>query len=538
MKGKLFYLGVSGMQRSIEILDSTLRDGAQGEGISLSVEDKLAITKLLDSLGVAYIEAGNPASNPKDMEYFQQISHTAYANASIVAFGSTRRKGVPVEEDANVQALLEADAPICCIFGKSWKLHVTEILGTTPEENAAMIGETIAYLRENGKRVFFDAEHFFDGYKDDPEFALSALQAAADAGAECLVLCDTNGGSFPDEIGEITAVVAGRFESVKVGIHCHNDCGMAVAGTIAAVQAGAEHVQGTWLGFGERCGNANLSNVVANLQLKRGIACIPAEKLSELTTVSREIAEIANVRVPHSQPFIGASAFAHKAGMHADGVLKLSRSFEQVSPESVGNERRFLMSEQTGRAAVLQRVQRVCPELTRQSPQTQVILDRLKQLEHDGYQFEGAEPSFELVVRKSLGLYEPYFELVSYKVLDEEPGDDTGNSATATIKIRVGGELSIAAAEGDGPVHALDLALREALSHFYQSMVRCRLIDYKVRVMDSKQATAANVRVLITSTDGKDVWTTVGVSTDVIQASWLALVDSFEYRLIRDGIER
>lgn len=526
------------MQRAIELFDSTLRDGAQGEGISLSVEDKLAITRLLDSLGVAYIEAGNPASNPKDMEYFQKIEKMTFAHATIVAFGSTRRKGIKAAQDANVQALLQANAPVCCIFGKSWRLHVTEILGTTPQENFAMIGDTVRYLKENGKQVFFDAEHFFDGYKDDPAFALAALQAAADAGAERLVLCDTNGGTFPDEIGKITGEVVKQFPEGTVGIHCHNDCGMAVAGTIAAVQAGAVQVQGTWLGFGERCGNANLSTIASNLQLKRGIQCIPPENLTSLTPVSREIAEIANVRIPHTQPFIGASAFAHKAGMHADGVLKLSRSFEQVSPESVGNERRFLMSEQTGRAAVLQRVQRVCPELTRESRETQVILDRLKQLEHDGYQFEGAEPSFELVVRKALGMYEPFFELVSYKVLDEEPRDDTGNSATATIKIRVGGELCIAAAEGDGPVHALDLALREALSHFYQSMGRCRLIDYKVRVMDSKQATAANVRVLITSTDGKDVWTTVGVSTDVIQASWLALVDSFEYRLTRDHAAR
>ncbi|BCI61283.1 citramalate synthase [Solibaculum mannosilyticum] len=522
------------MNKSLEIFDSTLRDGSQGEGISFSVEDKLAVVRLLDELGIPYIEAGNPGSNPKDMELFREVERCKLKHATLVAFGSTRRKGIRAEEDKSLNSLLEAGTSVCCIFGKSWDLHVTEILGTTLEENLNMIRESVAYLKSKGKRVFFDAEHFFDGYRHNPQFAMDALAAAVEGGAETVVLCDTNGGCFPEEIKEVTRLVVERFPEVKVGIHCHNDSGVAVAGSMAAVEAGAVQVQGTYLGFGERCGNANLSTVIANAQIKMGVQCIPEENLSGLTQTARELAEVANLQLPNTTPYVGASAFAHKAGMHADGVLKNSCSFEHVSPDVVGNERRFLMSEQTGRTAVLRRIHKLCPGLDRDSLEIRCIIDRLKQMEMEGYQFEGADASFDLVVRKELHRYSPSFELVSYKILDEQPVDDTGNSATATIKIRVNGQLSISAAEGDGPVHALDQALREALAQFYPRLEKSRLIDYKVRVMDSGDATAAVVRVLITSTDGKRVWTTVGVSADVIRASWLALVDSFEYKLICD----
>lgn len=520
------------LPQTIEIFDSTLRDGAQGEGISFSLEDKLAITRLLDSMGISFLEAGNPGSNPKDLEYFGRVTDDPPRHTRIVAFGSTRRKDSSAAEDSGVRALLQCGAKTACIFGKASELHVREILRTTREENVAMIEDTVGFLRGHGMDVFFDAEHFFDGYRANPECALEALSAAARGGASRLILCDTNGGTFPSDIYEITARVVERFPGLIIGIHCHNDCGMAVAGSIAAAEAGASHIQGTFLGFGERCGNANLCTILANLQLKKGCSCIPPECLPMLTASARELAEIANVSLRRYEPYVGSSAFAHKAGMHADGVLKNSHSFEHVSPESVGNERRFLMSEQAGRTALVHKLHRAFPQLQKDSPQAAAILDHLKELEQQGYQFEGADGSFELMIRRQLGLYRPSFELISYKVLDEEPADNTNNSATATLKIRVDGTLKIAAAEGDGPVHALDLALREALCSFYPSLSKCRLFDYKVRVMDTGGATASRVRVLIASTDGKDIWTTVGVAEDIIRASWLALVDSLEYRLI------
>ncbi len=522
-------------KRTVEILDSTLRDGAQGEGISFSVEDKLHIVSLLDRLGVAYIEAGNPGSNPKDLEFFHRAAHMGLRHASLVAFGSTRRKGISVEEDSNVKALLSAQTETVCIFGKCWKLHVDEILKTSREENLSMIGDTVKFLVSEGKQVFFDAEHFFDGYKDDPEFAMEALMAAVRNGASAVVLCDTNGGSFPMEISEITkrVVLACREYGVEVGIHTHNDIGMAVANSVLAVQAGASQVQGTYLGFGERCGNAALSTVVATLQLKAGMSCIPEENLPLLTQTARSVAEIANVTLRTTEPYVGSSAFAHKAGMHADGVLKLPRSFEHVPPEKVGNERRFLMSEMSGRTAVLEKIQRIRPELRRDSPETFAVMEALKGLEAKGYQFEGADSSFELLIRKNTGEYRPFFELIHYKIISTRPAD-LDCSATAAIKVRVGDKVQLMAAEGNGPVNALDKALRFALEVFYPQLRQVHLIDYKVRVLDSKDATAAVVRVLITSTDGKNVWTTIGVSGDVLEASWLALVDSVEYKLIRD----
>ncbi|MDD3693229.1 MAG: citramalate synthase [Oscillospiraceae bacterium] len=523
------------MNRVIEIFDSTLRDGAQGEGISFSVEDKLAITRLLDELGVTFVEAGNPGSNPKDLEFFRRVSKLKLKNTQLVAFGSTRRKNIAVEQDANVKALLTANTKIVALFGKCWDLHVRDILRTTEDENLNMIADTVAFFKSEGKLVIFDAEHFFDGYKTNPQFALKALKAAEDAGADVLVLCDTNGGTFPNDVYEITKTVVQKTKTA-VGIHAHNDGGMAVANSIMAVEAGAVHVQGTYLGFGERSGNANLSSIIANLQLKRGYHCIDPDKMKLLTSTARNMAEIANVRLERGTPYVGGSAFAHKAGMHADGVLKNSETFEHIPPEAVGNERRFLMSEISGRTAVLKKIQHFCPEITRTSPQLNDIIEQLKRMELEGYQYDGADASFELLVLKILGRLSSFFELGYYRITGEKPSEPN-HSAVATLKIRVGEKAQTAASEGNGPVNALDKALRSALCGFYPSLSGVHLVDYKVRVMDSRQATGAKVRVLITSTDGEREWTTVGVSSDVIEASWMALSESMEYKLMLDNIK-
>lgn len=520
------------MQRHITILDSTLRDGAQGEGISFSVEDKIGIVRALDELGIAYLEAGNPASNPKELEFFDRAAALPLKNATLVAFGSTCRKGCTPEEDANCLALLRANTPVVSIFGKCWELHVREILKTTPEENLRMIEETCRFFKEHGKTVIFDAEHFFDGYQASPDFALEVLRAAKRGGARILTLCDTNGGMIPCDIFAISTQICASFPDTEIGMHAHDDCGMAVANSVCATQGGVSHVQGTFLGFGERTGNANLSAVIPTLQLKRGLSCIPEERMHTLTATAMRIAEIANITLHKNMPFVGRSAFAHKAGMHADGVLKNERSFEHIDPTLVGNHRRFLMSEMTGKSAVLRRVQKIYPEITRDSPVLADIVSELKEKEYEGYQYEGADSSFELIIRKRVEGVEPFFDLISYKVLDELPYDNN-HSATATIKIRVGRKVKIAASDGDGPVNALDKALREALAEFYPCLNEVRLIDYKVRVMEPKDATAARVRVLISSADGSDIWTTVGVSQDIIEASWTALVDSIEHKLCK-----
>ena len=514
---------------AIDLFDSTLRDGAQGEGISFSVEDKLHITRALDELGVQYIECGNPSSNPKDMEFFERLQSMRLSHATLVAFGATCRKEEPPEQDEGLRALLAAGTPCVAIFGKCSTLHVSEILGTSKGENLRMIRETCRFLTAQGRKVIFDAEHFFDGYRLDANYAMDCLGAAAEGGAWSLCLCDTNGGGQPWEIAEITGVVCSRF-SIPVAIHCHNDSGTAIAATIMAVRAGASQVQGTFLGIGERCGNTALTAVIGNLQGKLGVRCIPEERLPRLTSTAREIAELCNIPVDSAAPFVGHSAFAHKAGMHVDGVCKLPASFEHIAPETVGNERRLLTSEISGRAAVYEKVHKILPDLPKDSPVLGRILGELKRLEHLGYQFEGAGGSFELLVKRQLGLFNDSFRLVSYKVIDELPYPE-GCSATATIKIRVGDRLQISAAEGEGPVNALDRALREALEVFYPALHDVRLIDYKVRVLESNEATAAHVRVLITSADKERVWTTVGLSTNLIEASWQALVDSMEYKL-------
>ncbi len=524
--------------KKITILDSTLRDGAQGEGISFSVQDKIHIVQALDELGVSYIEAGNPGSNPKDLEFFQEIRKIQLKTARLAAFGATRRKDISCAEDANLQSLLSAETDTVVIFGKSWDFQVTEILRATLDENLAMIRETAAFLKDAGRTVIYDAEHFFDAWKANREYTIKTLEAAVAGGAAVLSLCDTKGGSLPLEVLEITREVTALFGSrVEIGIHTHNDAGLAVADSLMAVEGGARHVQGTLLGFGERTGNANLSAIIADLELKMNCRCLPDERLLLLTPIVRRVAEIANISVDPGLPYVGGNAFAHKAGMHIDAVTKNPSAYEHVAPETVGNDRVFLMSEVAGRSTIIEKIRNFDPSVTKSSPVVSDIIKKMKDLEHAGYQFEGAEGSFELLVRKNLGKYKPFFKLHYYKTIGEKPPLDETLCSFAQLKIEVDGQIEITAGEGDGPVHALDVALRKALERFYPAVAQIRLTDYKVRVLDSKTATASKVRVLIESSDGTDLWTTVGVSSDIMEASWLALVDSFEYKLIKD-IER
>ena len=521
------------MDRKISVFDSTLRDGAQGEGISFSAEDKLKIVRALDAIGVEFIEAGNPFSNPKDLEFFQKVADIRLENARLVAFGSTRRKDILPEDDDNLKSILLAGTEHIAIFGKCWDFHVTDIISTTLEENLRMISDTIDFLTERGKEVFFDAEHFFDGYKNNREYAMKALKAASDAGARSLVLCDTNGGCLPHEISEMTKAVIDAFD-IPVGIHCHNDSGCAVANTLAAVAEGAQEVQGTFIGFGERCGNANLTTVIANLQQKMGYSTIPSESMEHLTETARLIGETANISFDENMPYVGRNAFSHKGGMHIDAAMKNTRSFEHIEPSVVGNSRRFLMSEVSGRSTVIKNIQKIAPNISKDSEETRMIIKRLKELEHIGYQFEGAESSFELLIRKQLGKYKPFFDLVDFKIIGERGQEAGEHSAYAMVKINVEGTTKMSAAEGDGPVNALDKALRECLENFYPVLKKTSLTDYKVRVLDSRDATASKVRVLISTTDGVNEWTTIGVSKDIIGASLTALVDAIEIKLLRE----
>lgn len=515
----------------VTIFDSTLRDGAQGSGIAFSLEDKLNAVRVLDRLGVAYIEAGNPGSNPKDAEFFQLAAKLPLAHAELVSFGSTCRKGASPEEDPNLQAMLAAGTSCCAIFGKCWRFHVDKVLETTPEENLRMIEESCRFLKSRGKKVIFDGEHFFDGWKDDREFALRALDAAVRGGADVLCLCDTNGGTFPDEVKRVVSDVVERV-SLPVAVHFHDDCGMAAANSVAGVLAGAVQVQGTMLGFGERCGNANLSTLIPDLQLKLGVPCVPDECLPLLTHGAKELAAAANLDLPAHLPYVGESAFSHKAGMHADGVLKAHRSFEHIDPLTVGNTRRFPASEISGRAVVLEKIRRVFPDVPVESQEVRDVLGELKRLESQDYQFEGADASFEILVRRRIRPYRPFFQLLYYHIYTDY-GGDRDCAASATVKVRVGKEIQLTAAEGNGPVNALDKALRKALEVFYPALSHMKLTDYKVRVLDSKSATEARVRVLITSSDGEETFTTVGVSEDVVAASWRALEDSLEYLLLK-----
>ena len=524
--------------KTIEIFDSTLRDGVQGENVNFSVEDKFNVMKALDKFGIDYIEAGNPASNQKDLEFFKRAQDYPLSHSKLVAFGSTRRKNISCEEDLLFTTLAETNVEYVSIFGKSWDLHVTDIIGTTLEENLAMITDSIKYLCSKGKKVFFDAEHFFDGYKHNPEYAVKTIKSAEEAGAFCITLCDTNGGCFPDEIEKITAAAVAAV-NIKIAIHCHNDTGCAAANSFAAVKAGASQIQGTVTGIGERCGNTNLTTVIAGLQLKMGIKCVPDESVSRLTQLARYVSEVCNIKLTSTMPYVGKSAFAHKGGMHADGVIKNPISFEHISPDAVGNKRNILLSEVAGRSAILQRINEIAPNLKKDSPETASIIDMLKEKEFNGYQYEAAEASFELLVKKYLGTLENYFNIVYFKIVGEKTGsqDERQTPSTAMVKIFVGGKYQIAADEGDGPVNAIDKALRKALAVFYPQISELHLSDYKVRIIDGSAATAANTRVLIESTDGKDIWTTVGTSTDIINASVIALTDSIEYKLMKDGVQ-
>lgn len=519
--------------KKIEIFDSTLRDGSQGEGISFSVSDKLKIADALDKFGVDYIEAGNPASNPKDAEFFEKAAKKHFTSAKLAAFGSTVRKGIDPADDEGLRALLAAGTKHTVVFGKAWDLHVDCILGTTLSENLAMISKTISYLRANGRTVFFDAEHFFDGFRSDPEYALEVLKTAEKAGASALVLCDTNGGCFPDEISKTVKAVCKTLKTT-IGIHCHNDTGCAAANTISAVRAGASHVQGTFTGIGERCGNASLSTVIPDLQLKLGYSVVSPERLTSLTKTARFISEVTNIRLAPTAPYIGKSAFAHKGGMHVDGVAKEPRTYEHIDPSLVGSKRTFLLSEVSGRSSVLSRVQLIDGSLTKDSSETKVITEKLKELEHAGFQFEAAAASFELLMLKELGKFTPHFEIDHYRIIssmDSLDGQTYTEKANALVKVKVGDRYEITADEGEGPVNAIDKALRKALEVFYPQLKRMHLIDFKVRVVTSNDSTAAITRVLIESTDGENTWTTMGASRDIINASVIALTDSLEYML-------
>jgi 2-isopropylmalate synthase len=516
----------------IKIFDSTLRDGAQGEGISFSVDDKIKIVKALDDLGIDYIESGNPGSNEKDRVFFQKIADVPLNHSKVTAFGSTRRKNIKVEDDDNVMALLSANTSVITIFGKSWDLHVTDIIRTTLEENLKMIFDTIQYFKKLDKEVIFDAEHFFDGYKSNPEYALETLKYAEKAGADTIVLCDTNGGLFPDEIADAVEEIAKEIKT-ELGIHAHDDMGTAVANSLLAVRKGVRHVQGTFTGFGERCGNANLSSIIPGLQLKQGYECVPEGSLKKFTQTARLINEISNIPLANNLPFVGSSAFSHKGGMHIDGVSKVAHSFEHISPQLVGNKRRFLMSEMSGKSSILEMIQKVDPSIEKSSKKAQAILDQLKELEYQGYQFEGAESSFELEIRKLLGVYKPSFKIDYFKTIVET--FDSKFNSSCMIKVLVNGQEEFTAAEGNGPVNAIDLALRKSLQKFYPNLNNISLIDYKVRVLDGENSTAAKVRVLIESSNGKESWSTVGVSTDIIEASLKALVDSVEFVLLKEA---
>jgi 2-isopropylmalate synthase len=521
------------MKRLIKIYDTTLRDGSQTEGISFSLEDKIRITKKLDELGVHYIEGGWPFSNPKDLEFFEKIRGISLKNSRLTAFGSTRQKRHRAEKDPNLKALVASGAPVITIFGKSWDLHVKNVLGVTLDENLELIRDSLDYLKSRVEEVFYDAEHFFDGYKADPAYALKTLHAAQEAGADCIILCDTNGGTLVEEAEEIIQVVQKEIDT-PLGIHTHNDSDLAVANTLTAVGLGINHIQGTINGYGERCGNADLCSVIPNLILKMGLDCISDTQLITLTEVSTFVSELANLKHDPHRPFVGESAFAHKGGIHVSAVQKVSRSYEHIEPRQVGNKQKILISELSGKSNIISKAREFGLDLTRETAEIRDLLKQLKRLEHEGFQFEGAEASFELLMKKAMGLYTPFFDLEGFRVIVERREWDKKPVAEATIKIMVDGQIEHTAATGDGPVNALDNALRKALIPFYPSIQEMSLIDFKVRILNEHAGSSARTRVLIESGDGESNWGTVGVSDNIIEASWQALVDSVEYKLFKD----
>ncbi len=521
------------MKKKIQIYDTTLRDGSQGEDISFSVDDKLHIARKLDELGIDYIEGGWPGSNFKDMAFFRRVPELSLKHSRIAAFGSTAQpKNNRVEADNNLQALIEANTPVVTIFGKTWDLHVKVALGISLERNLDLIIQSVKYLKSLGKEVIYDAEHFFDGFRADRDYSLATLKAARDGGADTIVLCDTNGGSLTEELRDMFLIAANEVQT-PLGIHTHNDSDMAVANAVVAVRHGAVQVQGTFNGYGERCGNANLCSVIPNIELKLGMQAIGPEKLAELTGVSHYISEIANMHHRQDFPFVGKSAFAHKGGIHVSAVMKEPSAYEHLPPQSVGNERRVLISELSGKSNVLYKAERMGVHIDKSSPGTQAVVNKLKEMEHYGYQFEGAEASFEILLNKLMHAHSEFFELDGFRVITERKGNKESTSE-AVIKLRVDGTEEHTAAEGVGPVSALDHALRKSLTTFFPCIKDIRLTDYKVRVPNAKGATDAKVRVLIETSDGFESWGTVGVSENLIEASWLALVDSITYKLKKE----
>jgi len=522
---------------SIQLYDTTLRDGAQREGISFSSEDKLKIAQRLDDLGIHFIEGGWPGANPKDSEFFSRARELKLSQAILVPFGSTRHPDNQAENDPSLRALVEVGPKVVTIVGKSWDLHVTQVLETTLEENLRMVSDSIRYLKSKGSAVFFDAEHFFDGYKGNAQYALRVIEVAIEAGADLIVLCDTNGGSLPQEV--IAAIDAVKRYDIPLGIHAHNDMELAVANSLAAVSAGVVQIQGTINGYGERCGNANLCSIIPTLKLKLGIDCISDSQLAKLTEVAHYVSEVANLSPDSHLPYVGSSAFGHKAGLHISGISKSVQSYQHIDPDLVGNRGRVLVSELSGVSAVVYKARERGLELVPQSRQAQHVLQQVKELESQGFQYDNAEASFELLVRRAQPDYRPPFELVDFMVVVEKrrrpatAGEEL--LAEAMVKVRVGGEVIHTAAEGNGPVNALDAALRKALIQFYPSLAVVGLTDYKVRILEESQGTASLVRVLIESSDGEHEWHTVGSSTNIIEASWLALADSLEYWLLRRG---
>ena len=523
---------------SVDVYDTTLRDGSQQEGLSLSVDDKLRVADQLDHLGVAYIEGGWPGANPKDAEFFRRAPRELNLHtATLVAFGSTRRAGAKAEEDETLRNLLEAGTPAVCLVGKSWDYHVTEALRTTLDEGVRMVADSIAYLRGRGLRVFFDAEHFFDGYRRNPEYASLILRAAEEAGAETLVLCDTNGGTLPHEVESVLADIVPR-ATAQVGVHFHNDGGCAVANTLTGVRMGATQVQGCINGYGERTGNADLSAAIPNLSLKMGVRTIEPERMERLTAVSHHIAELVNISPNPQQPYVGTSAFAHKAGLHTSAIARSRDAYEHVSPDAVGNGTRFVVSEMAGRSTLLLKAEELGLDL--EGAALGDVLETLKDLEHRGYHFEAADGSLELLMRRSTGWKQDFFRLESFRVITEHRSVDAGGAlgddgeviTEATIKVWVGDERIVATAEGNGPVNALDGALRQAVGDRYPSLTRVHLTDYRVRVLDTSKGTGAATRVLLDSTNGERTWSSIGVSENIIEASWWALVDSIVYGLL------
>ena len=518
---------------SIVLYDTTLRDGVQREGLCFSVDDKLKITGLLDRLGVSYVEGGWPGSNPKDAAFFERLPELRLDQAIVSAFGATRRAGVAVEEDVNTQALIAANTKVVAVFGKSWLLHVDRVLNTTAEENLRMISDSVCYLKAMDKEVIYDAEHFFDGHRADPGYALETLAAAADAGADVVVLCDTNGGSLPSEVTAATAR-ARQVVSVPLGIHAHNDCELAVANTLAAVEEGALHVQGSINGYGERCGNANLCSVIPALALKTDYDCISDQQLSSLTEVAHTVSELANLRLDPHLPYVGVSAFAHKGGTHVNALIKCENSYQHIDPKQVGNRNRVVVSELSGKSNIAYKAAELGLELENGGSETQQILSSIKDLESRGFQFEGAEGSVELLIRRAQPGYEPPFDLVDFHVL-VRGGADGGMAAEAAVKVQVGTQIIHTAADGSGPVNALDAAIRKALLPVYPCLDVVHLTDYKVRILDSESGTAAQTRVLLTCADGHRSWSTVGCSANIIEASWIALADALEFGLLVVG---